>query len=260
MKRFYFFLVACLLVSTCCCGGGTIQKPDSASTQHSPDSVQHLFRSTATLLFPNKETGEYRTICAGAWVSETKILTARHCAEALLSNDAYVLFGLKVDLNKMIGITMFYSNYEERDHVFKIDDLEDGPHQAIIVGYDPENDLALLETVEITDHEILSLGTEPEIKQKVQIVGHPSGIKYTYFEGIVSDPKRNMSMFYNDDKTHFVLHITSFVSPGNSGGPATDLNGNLIGICSYMVPRATGSGFFIRGEDIKNFLNKELVL
>lgn len=260
LKRLYFFLIAFLLVSTCCCGGGTLQKPDSATTQHSPDSVEHLFRSTVTLLYPNKETGEYRTICAGAWVSETKILTARHCAEAFLSNDVYTLFGLKVDLDKMIGIQIPYSNYEERDQVFKLDGIEQ-PHQAMVIGYDPDTDLALLETAEMTDHEILSLeGLEPKIKQKVQIVGHPSGIKYTYFEGIVSNPKRSMAMFYDDGKPHYVLHITSFVSPGNSGGPAADLDGNLLGICSYMVPRATGSSFFIRGEEIKDFLKRELVL
>jgi len=59
----------------------------------------------------------------------------------------------------------------------------------------------------------------------VFVIGHPEGLRFTLSTGIISRTEGN------------VLQMSAPVSPGNSGGPAFDDKGELVGIVTSMVDR-----------------------
>jgi S1-C subfamily serine protease len=66
----------------------------------------------------------------------------------------------------------------------------------------------------------------PKEGQTIFVIGHPEGLKYTLSTGIVSRMENS------------VLQISAPVSPGNSGGPVYDQQGNLLGIVSSTLDKS----------------------
>ena len=58
------------------------------------------------------------------------------------------------------------------------------------------------------------------------VIGHPEGLKFTLSTGIISRLQEN------------VLQISAPVSPGNSGGPVYDEQGNLVGVVSSTFDKS----------------------
>jgi S1-C subfamily serine protease len=61
--------------------------------------------------------------------------------------------------------------------------------------------------------------------ENILAIGHPEGLKFTISSGIVSRTE-------ND-----VLQISAPVSPGNSGGPVYDAQGNLVGVVNSTMDK-----------------------
>ena len=62
--------------------------------------------------------------------------------------------------------------------------------------------------------------------ESIIVIGHPEGLKFTMSTGIVS------RMEYS------VLQISAPVSPGNSGGPVYDQEGNLVGVVNSTMDKS----------------------
>jgi len=67
---------------------------------------------------------------------------------------------------------------------------------------------------------------KPKEGQTIYVIGHPEGLKYTLSTGIISRI---------DNST---LQISAPVSPGNSGGPVYDQQGNLLGVVSSTLDKS----------------------
>lgn len=67
---------------------------------------------------------------------------------------------------------------------------------------------------------------EPREGENVFVIGHPEGLKFTLSTGIISRLDGN------------VLQMSAPVSPGNSGGPVYDPQGNLVGIVTSMLDKS----------------------
>src|SRR5581483_9162734 len=77
--------------------------------------------------------------------------------------------------------------------------------------------------------------------ENILVIGHPEGLKFTTSSGIVSRTE-------ND-----VLQISAPVSPGNSGGPVYDGDGNLVGVVNSTMdkainPNAENLNFAVRAD------------
>lgn len=75
----------------------------------------------------------------------------------------------------------------------------------------------------------------------ILVIGHPEGLKFTISTGIVSRLANN------------VLQISAPISPGNSGGPVYDQEGNLVGIVNAttdksMLPNAENLNFAVNAQ------------
>lgn len=118
--------------------------------------------------------------------------------------------------------------------------LSDGSKSsAIVVGTDPDTDLAVLKI----DRKHLpaitfSNSDQMRVGDVVLAIGNPFGVGQTVTQGIVSALGRNhlgINTFEN------FIQTDASINPGNSGGALIDVEGNLIGINSAIYSRNGGS-------------------
>ena len=123
---------------------------------------------------------------------------------------------------------------------------------AKVIGVDKRTDLALLK---INDGEKLPFvdwsNGNPRIGDWVIAVGNPFGLGGSVTAGIVSARGRDIGAGPYDD----FLQIDAPVNRGNSGGPAFDAHGNVIGVNTAIYSPSGGSvgiGFAIPSEVAKD--------
>jgi serine protease Do len=145
------------------------------------------------------------------------------------------------------------------DHAQSIEvATDDGKtYTAKVVGTDPRTDLALLKVeggsgnfpfVQFADH-------APRIGDWVIAVGNPYGLAGTVTAGIVSARGRDIGTGPYDD----FLQIDAPVNRGNSGGPAFDENGHVVGVTTAIYSPSGGSigiGFAIPADTVKSVVDQ----
>jgi len=118
--------------------------------------------------------------------------------------------------------------------------LQDGiEYPAKVVGRDPLTDLALLKIdvshplpyVEWGDSDAVQVG------DWVLAIGNPYHLGGTISPGVLSARNRDIQIGSYDD----FLQIDASINRGNSGGPAFDLHGHVIGIVTAIYTPSGGS-------------------
>lgn len=67
-------------------------------------------------------------------------------------------------------------------------------------------------------------------------IGHPYGLNYSATEGIVSKASR----IYGELE---YIQIDAAINPGNSGGPLLNINGEVIGVNTFIIQNSNNLGF-----------------
>jgi serine protease Do len=127
-------------------------------------------------------------------------------------------------------------------------------YKARVVGTDPKTDLALIKVdgkgdfpfVQFADH-------APQVGDWVIAVGNPFGLGGTVTAGIVSASSRDIGSGPYDD----YIQIDAPINKGNSGGPAFDVEGKVIGINTAIFSPSGGSvgiGFDIPADTAKRVI------
>ncbi|NPA59763.1 MAG: trypsin-like serine protease [Epsilonproteobacteria bacterium] len=122
---------------------------------------------------------------------------------------------------------------------------------ANVVYDDPDYDLAFIKTDFQTPKTPLNLSTKSVKDGDTTIaIGHPYGLNYTATEGIVSKASRlQENLEY--------IQIDAAINPGNSGGPLLNIEGEVIGVNTFIIQNANNLGFslpyFYVQECIENF-------
>jgi len=122
---------------------------------------------------------------------------------------------------------------------------------AKVVGTDPKTDLALIKVDGKTNFPYVNFADQaPQVGDWVVAVGNPFGLGGTVTAGIVSARGRDIGAGPYDD----YVQIDAPINKGNSGGPAFDVNGNVIGVNTAIFSPSGGSvgiGFDIPAETAK---------
>ena len=122
---------------------------------------------------------------------------------------------------------------------------------ANIVGLDTDFDLALLK-VEAKGLPALTIGSYSKTRQGelVFAFGSPEGLQNSVTMGVVSSVARQP----DPDKAMVYIQTDAPINPGNSGGPLVDVDGNLVGINTFILTQSGGSeglGFAIPSSVVK---------
>src|SRR3984957_12283607 len=100
-------------------------------------------------------------------------------------------------------------------------------YTAKVIGTDKKTDLALIKVEGKKDFSFVKFSdTQPRVGDWVVAVGNPFGLGGTVTAGIVSARGRDIGAGPYDD----YIQIDAPINKGNSGGPAFDMNGNVIGV------------------------------
>lgn len=126
--------------------------------------------------------------------------------------------------------------------------------QAVVVGCDPETDIAVikvdgidLEPAEFAETENLKVG------QEVVALGNPEGIYFrnSLTKGIISAINRKL------DKEITYIQVDAAINPGNSGGPLCNMDGQIIGINTSKLAKENfeGIGLAIPSDTVREVAN-----
>jgi serine protease Do len=163
--------------------------------------------------------------CSGVYVSPNMILTANHCVE--------MEEGLELK-------EIWVRNYNGDSA------------RATVVKASPLRDLALIKT-DLKGIPV-RLARKIRVGEDCWIVGQPLGLEFVVTKGIVSSINVETAAF---PINHFITDCV--VLPGNSGGPAFDNHGNLIGILTMSTSAfgpfgASGLGIVVQVDEVRSFL------
>ena len=116
-------------------------------------------------------------------------------------------------------------------------------YEAEIMGRDPKTDLAVLKIEPKSALPAATLGDSDALNvgDWVLAIGNPFGLNHTVTSGIVSAKGRVIGAGPYDD----FIQTDASINPGNSGGPLFNLNGNVVGINTAIIPNGQGIGFAI---------------
>ncbi|MEO0498098.1 MAG: Do family serine endopeptidase [Pseudomonadota bacterium] len=118
--------------------------------------------------------------------------------------------------------------------------LNDGEEiEAELIGTDPRTDLAVLKAKQERDYVYVDFAdqTGARVGDWVVAVGNPFGLGGTVTAGIVSGIGRDIGSGPYDD----FLQIDAAVNRGNSGGPAFNLSGEVIGVNTAIFSPSGGN-------------------
>jgi serine protease Do len=121
---------------------------------------------------------------------------------------------------------------------------------AKVVGIDPNTDLAVIKVDGNNFPFVKFADRDPRIGDWVIAVGNPFGLGGTVTAGVVSARGRDIGSGPYDD----FIQIDAPINKGNSGGPAFDIEGNVIGVNTAIYSPSGGSigiGFDIPADTAK---------
>ena len=129
-------------------------------------------------------------------------------------------------------------------------------YEGKLLGADPTTDLALvkieganLPEAKLSDDDELVIGTS------AIAIGNPFGFRNSVTVGVVSATGRTLDS-PNGTKLENLIQTDAAINPGNSGGPLCDLDGNVIGLNTAIIPYGQGIGFAISTSTIKGVLDE----
>jgi len=125
---------------------------------------------------------------------------------------------------------------------------DDKKYVAMVVGTDPEIDIALLKI----DHKnlpIAHLGDSDalQIGEWVTAIGNPLGYSHSVTAGIVSGKGRRLSTGMES-----FIQTDAAINFGNSGGPLVNMSGEVVGINSAISAQGQNIGFAVPINMVKD--------
>jgi S1-C subfamily serine protease len=109
---------------------------------------------------------------------------------------------------------------------------------AIVVGVQPDKDLAILKPQKIPDDlEPAILGSSQQLVpgDAVVAVGFPFGVGPSVSSGVVSGLNRQFKSPDGNQVLSGLIQFDAAANPGNSGGPLVNMSGEVVGIVTAIL-------------------------
>jgi serine protease Do len=122
---------------------------------------------------------------------------------------------------------------------------------ARLIGVAREKDLALLK-IENTKLPALALAPYRDVRQghTVFAFGSPEGLRNSITHGLISAVARQL----DPDSPLIYIQTDAPINPGNSGGPLVNLNGEVVGVNTFILSQSGGNeglGFAIPSATVR---------
>jgi serine protease Do len=167
------------------------------------------------------------------------------------------------------GFILTNNHVVEGASKIKVNLAGDEDYTAKVVATDPLSDLAVIKIEGKKDFPYARIGDSKAMKvgDWVLAIGSPFGLQQTVTAGIISATGRvfgseiangagYQSMLFND-----YLQTDAAINQGNSGGPLVNMNGEVVGINSFISTQSrssAGVGFAVPSHIFTNVYNQIL--
>lgn len=161
--------------------------------------------------------------------------------------------GIIIDGNRKLVLTNAHVIAKSADITVTL--MDEREFKAIVVGADPDSDLAVLKIESDTSLPDIKMGNSDDlmIGETVIAIGNPFGFQHTVTTGVISSINRSIKT--EDRIFHNFIQTDASINPGNSGGPLLNINGQLIGINTAIYEKAQGIGFAIPINKAKRIIS-----
>jgi serine protease Do len=139
--------------------------------------------------------------------------------------------------------------------VIRVSFLDGADFAATVVGYDRDQDLALIKVETHKPLTVMYTGTSSDLMlgESVIAIGNAFGYDHTCTSGIISALHRDVEV--NETQSYRnLIQIDTAINPGNSGGPLLNMKGELIGINVAIRAGAQRIGFAIPIDDARKVI------
>jgi hypothetical protein len=121
-------------------------------------------------------------------------------------------------------------------------------YPALVRAYDKERDIAILATnTPPSEYKVLSLTSQiAAIGTSVYAIGAPKGLEKSVSDGLVSQIRKLGDSRY--------LQVSCPISPGSSGGPILNINGEVVGMTTLFLAEGQNLNFAVPSPTLKTFI------
>jgi tetratricopeptide (TPR) repeat protein len=199
-----------------------VAAPKVAAQDHLPELVRRI-KPSAVAIETFDARGEKLSRGSGFFIGIDRVVTNRHVIE-----NAY-----RAEVHSYTG------------SVFPVKG---------VIAVDAEGDIALLR-VEVPAGQVRPLAldrTSPQEGESVVVIGNPLGLEGSVSNGIVS-AVRDIPTFGR------IIQITAAISPGSSGSPVVNMQGQVIGVATLQITGGQSVNFAIPSERISQLQSGPLL-
>jgi serine protease Do len=128
--------------------------------------------------------------------------------------------------------------------------------EAKLIGTDSKTDLAVIK-IDRANLRFLELADSNKLKQGqlVMAFGNPLGLEGSMSTGVVSSAARRL----HSEDTAVYVQTDAPINPGNSGGPLVNIDGQVVGVNTFIFTQSGGSeglGFAIPSNSVRNVFDQ----
>ncbi len=122
---------------------------------------------------------------------------------------------------------------------------------ADVLFVDSKYDLAFIKAPDWEELPHLHLGDYRDLRDgdQVMAIGHPYGLNYSTSRGVVSRKDRVMNGLK-------YIQTDTAINPGNSGGPLVNMEGEIIGVNTFIIRGGDNLGFALPSVYLKDAIEQ----
>jgi len=260
MRAYRVLIPALILLAACSpAGNGRAQTPLPAPTRSVPTSALSMRQSFAPVV--------KKASPAVVNISSKRLVRQQ-------VDPFWELFGIGAPRDRVVGslgsgvIVRSDGVIVTNNHVIEggqeitvsLADRREFPAHVLLA--DARTDLAVLK-IDVPGDRLPALAINDtgdlQVGDLVLAIGDPFGVGQTVTNGIVSALNRTADPSGGDASSY--IQTDAAINPGNSGGPLVDMNGEIIGINSFILSRSgtsSGVGFAIPSALVKRVVETAL--
>ncbi len=159
-------------------------------------------------------------------------------------------------LLKQYNVIVTNHHVVEDNHSVIIEGASFGKQLVQVVYIDRKYDLAFLTAPASIDHlpeiPLADMG-HLRAHEQVTAYGHPFGLKFSVKTGIVSNVREPVNGIP-------YIHIDVSLNPGNSGGPLTNAQGEIVGVNTFVMRDSDNMGFALPADLLSQSLEGFIAL
>jgi Tfp pilus assembly protein PilF len=199
----------------------SLTKPKEKPIESLPSLIKRIKPSTV-IIFAYDDKGEFLQQGSGFFISQNgDVITNHHVIQGASSAE------IKTADEKTYPITYILAGDEQNDII----------HLSVDIPSQDVYPLSLSKTI-------------PEVGERIIVYGSPLGLENTVSDGIVS-AIRDIPDYGR------IIQITAPISPGSSGSPVLNLQGEVIGIATFQMIEGQNLNFAIPSERIISLILTE---